>query len=177
MFTVTQLARQCGLSRTALLYYESIGLMAPPRRGGGNYRCYGEADLTRLKEIRAYRDAGLKLEDVRAILDSPRSGGAGVLKRRLLELDVEIGTLRAYQQAILKLLEQNAPGKGKKGKMITKEKWVSIMKAAGLTGEQMNGWHMEFERSAPEEHQEFLEFLHIDPEEIRAIREQCRKKL
>jgi MerR family transcriptional regulator, thiopeptide resistance regulator len=177
VFTVSQLARQCGLSRTTLLYYESIGLIAPPRRSGGNYRCYGQADLTRLKEIRAYRDAGLKLGDIRAILDRPKSGGAGVLRRRLLELDVEIGTLRAYQQAILKLLEQNAPGKGKKGKMITKEKWVSIMKASGLTSEQMNGWHTEFERSAPEEHQEFLEFLHIDPEEIRTIRDQCRKKL
>ncbi len=174
MLTVTQLARQCGLSRTALLYYESIGLIAPPRRSSGNYRCYGEADLTRVREIRAYRDAGLKLGDIRTILDRPK--GAGVLRRRLLELDVEIGTLRAYQQAILKLLEQNAPGKGKKAKMITKEKWVSIMKASGLTGEQMHGWHAEFERSAPEEHQEFLEFLHIDPEEIRTIREQCRKK-
>jgi DNA-binding transcriptional MerR regulator len=177
MFTVTQLARRCGLSRTALLYYESIGLIAPPRRSGGNYRCYGEADLTRLREICAYRDAGLKLGDIRAILDHPKSGVAGVLRRRLLELDFEIGTLRAYQQAILKLLEQKAPGKGKKGKMITKEKWVAIMKASGLTNEQMHGWHTEFERSAPEEHQEFLEFLHIDPEEIRTIRERCRKAL
>lgn len=68
MFTVTKLARQCGLSRTALLYYESIGLMPSPLRSGGNYRCYGEADLRRLLQIRAYRDAGLKLEDIRALL-------------------------------------------------------------------------------------------------------------
>ena len=175
---MTQLARQCGLSRTALLYYESIGLIAPPRRSSGNYRCYGEAELMRLREIRAYRDAGLKLGDIRALLDRHKSdGGARVLKRRLLELDGEIGTLRAYQQAILKLLEQNAPGRGKRGKMISKEKWVAVMKASGLTNEQMHGWHTEFERSAPEEHQEFLEFLHIDAEEIRSIREQCRKKL
>jgi DNA-binding transcriptional MerR regulator len=171
VFTVTQLARRCGLSRTALLYYESIGLMLPPRRSGGNYRCYGEPDLRRLKEIHACRDAGLKLEDIRAILDRPEGGGAGVLRRRLLELDGEICTLRAYQQAILKLLEQKVQGKGK---MITKEKWVSIMKACGFTNEQMHGWHAEFERSAPEEHQEFLEFLHIDPEEIRFIREKSR---
>jgi DNA-binding transcriptional MerR regulator len=30
MWTVTKLARQAGLSRTALLYYESIGLMRAP---------------------------------------------------------------------------------------------------------------------------------------------------
>jgi DNA-binding transcriptional MerR regulator len=48
MYTVTQLARRCGLSRTALLYYESIGLLLPARRTAGNYRCYGEQDLVRL---------------------------------------------------------------------------------------------------------------------------------
>ena len=47
------------MSRTALLYYESIGLMRPPERSAGNYRRYGERDLKRLLEIRAYRDAGL----------------------------------------------------------------------------------------------------------------------
>ena len=176
MFTVTKLARRCGVSRTALLYYESIGLMPPPQRSGGNYRCYGEADMRRLLQIRAYRDAGLKLEDIRAILDtaqdSPGADAYGVLRRRLLELDAEIGTLRAHQQAILKLLEHKAL---RKAKMITKEKWVSIMKACGFSPEQMNRWHAEFERSAPAEHQEFLEFLHIPAAEITTIREQSRK--
>ncbi len=176
MFTVTKLARRCSMSRTALLYYESIGLMPPPQRSGGNYRSYGEADLRRLLQIRAYRDAGLKLEDIRIILNtkSDRNGrdATGVLKRRLLELDAEITTLRSHQQAILKLLEHKALGKAK---MITKEKWVSIMKSCGFSGEQMNRWHAEFERSAPSEHQEFLEFLHIPAEEIRTIRENSRK--
>ena len=176
MFTVTKLARQCGMSRTALLYYESIGLMPPPQRSGGNYRSYGEADLRRLLQICAYRDAGLNLEDIRTILNtkSDRKGkdAAGVLKRRLLELDAEITTLRSHQQAILKLLEHKALGKAK---MITKEKWVSIMKSCGFTSEQMDRWHAEFERSAPAEHQEFLEFLHIPAAEIKTIREHSSK--
>jgi DNA-binding transcriptional MerR regulator len=176
MFTVTKLARQCGMSRTALLYYESIGLMPPPQRSDGNYRRYGQADLERLLQIRAYRDAGLSLEDIHTILNnkSDRNGrdAAGVLKRRMLELDAEIMTLRSHQQAILKLLEHKALGKAK---MITKEKWVSIMKSCGFTGEQMNRWHAEFERSAPSEHQEFLEFLHIPAAEIKTIRENSRK--
>src|SRR5215471_4287565 len=85
MFTVTKLARRCGMSRTALLYYESIGLMPPPLRSGGNYRSYSEADMRRLLQIRAYREAGLKLEDIRTILNtkSGRDGrdAAGVLKQ------------------------------------------------------------------------------------------------
>ena len=173
MFTVTQLARAAGMSRTALLYYESIGLMLPPRRTGGNYRAYAQADLDRLLQIRAYRNAGLTLEDIRAILTTkPRTSDARrVLERRLVELDAEIGALRAHQHAILQLLGSKALGGNQ---MITKEKWVSIMKGCGLTEVQMNRWHAEFERSAPEEHQEFLEFLHIPAAEIKTIRERSR---
>jgi DNA-binding transcriptional MerR regulator len=181
MLSVTKLARRCGVSRTALLYYESIGLMPPPTRTGGNYRCYSEADAERLSAIRAYRNAGLSLDDIRAILKTTgrgRDGGAagtasGVLKRRLVELDAEIEALRAHQHAILQLLGSRALGKAD---MITKEKWVSIMRGCGFTEEQMHRWHAEFERSAPAEHQEFLEFLHIAPAEIKTIRESSRAK-
>src|SRR6201993_3681010 len=116
MLSVTKLARRCGVSRTALLYYESIGLMPLPTRTGGNYRCYSEADVERLRAIRAYRNAGLKLEDIRAILavQSGRRRGndsrdaSGILKRRLVELDAEIEALRAHQHAILQLLGSKA---------------------------------------------------------------------
>jgi DNA-binding transcriptional MerR regulator len=175
MLTVTKLARRCGLSRTALLYYESIGLMPPPQRSSGNYRCYSESDAQRLTAISAYRNAGLTLENIRAILKtrSGRDGGAPeVLKRRLVELDVQIEALRTHQQAILQLLGNKAL---RKAEMITKEKWVSIMKSCGFSEDQMHRWHAEFERSAPEEHQEFLEFLHIPAEEINTIRETSRK--
>ena len=39
--TVTRLARACGLSRTTVLYYETMGLLKA-RRNSGNYRVYGE---------------------------------------------------------------------------------------------------------------------------------------
>jgi DNA-binding transcriptional MerR regulator len=171
MLTITKLARQCGLSRTTLLYYESIGLIPAPRRSNGNYRCYKKGDLERLLQIRAYRDAGLRPADVRAILDRPGGDATGVLHRRLLELDAEIGALRAHQQAILKLLQHKA---FRRMKMITKQKWVSIMQACGFSEDQMHRWHSEFERSAPSEHQEFPEFLHIPPGEIKTTREQSR---
>ena len=58
--------------------------------------------------------------------------------------------------------------------MVTKEKWISIMKAAGFTETDMNRWHAEFEHSAPAEHQEFLEFLHLPQDEIARIRELSR---
>src|SRR5215471_10684698 len=123
MFTVSKLARQCGLSRTALLYYESIGLLEPASRSAGNYRRYSEKELRRLQEVCAYRDAGLKLDDIRAILGRPRDEAAAVLRRRLLELNGEIETLRLHQRAILRLLQNRKSFT--RAKRMTKEKWVA----------------------------------------------------
>jgi len=58
---------------------------------------------------------------------------------------------------------------------MTKDKWVSIMKAAGFSEDDMQRWHREFERSAPEDHQEFLQYLHIASPEIQSIRDWSRK--
>ena len=56
--TVTRLAKSCNLSRSTVLYYESIGLLTRPRRSEGNYRVYTPKDVERLRQICSYRDAG-----------------------------------------------------------------------------------------------------------------------
>jgi DNA-binding transcriptional MerR regulator len=173
MWTVSQLAQRCGLSRSTLLYYESIGLLKPAARTSANYRRYGERDLARLERICAYRNAGLKLADIQAVLDRPASDAVGVLNRRLVELDAEIGRLRAHQRSILQLLKKTT-SLGRNMAM-TKEKWTSIMRNAGFSEEDMWRWHGEFERSAGEEHQKFLQYLHIADEEIRTIRERSQR--
>ena len=167
--TVTRLARACGVSRTTVLYYESIGLLKPVRRSAGNYRLYGDKDLERLRQVCFYREAGLKLGDIRSILDRAHGDAAAVLQRRFVELGVEIERLRDHQRSIARLLENS--NKLRRMRMVTKDKWVEVMRAAGFSEEQMRRWHMEFEKSAPEEHQEFLEFLHIPAEEVVRIRE------
>ena len=173
MFTVSKLADRCGLSRSTVLYYESVGLLAPAVRSASNYRRYGDKDLDRLRLICAYRSAGLKIEDIKAILDGPSHSAAGVLQRRLVELSGEIDRLRGHQRSILKLLgSKNA---FRRNEIMTKDKWVSIMRGAGFTDDDMRRWHAEFERSAPDDHQEFLQYLQISTDEIRSIREWSRK--
>lgn len=169
MLTVSKLARLCGLSRTTLLYYESIGLLSSVRRGAGRYRAYTEPDISRLRQICAWRNAGLKLEDIRTIVSParPESEISAVLKRRLMELETEIEAKRNQQKSILLLLRE-------KETHMTKEKWTSIMSAAGLSDEDMRRWHGEFERAAPEDHREFLGYLHIPEAEIETIRQRSR---
>jgi DNA-binding transcriptional MerR regulator len=173
MLSVSQIARQLGLSRTTILYYESCGLLKPARRSAANYRFYDEKEKRILEQICLYRSVGLSVRDIRLMLTAPESESASVLKRRLRELDTEINQLRGHQLEILRLLRSKSFLR--RTKNMTKEKWVSIMKSAGFQEADMRRWHREFERSAPEEHQEFLQYLHIPAEEIRSIREWSRK--
>jgi MerR family transcriptional regulator, thiopeptide resistance regulator len=171
--TVTRLARACHLARSTVLYYESIGLLKRPRRSTGNYRLYSDADLDRLRQICAYRNSGLTLADIRSVLDAPQTASAAaVLRRRLVELGNAIQQLRDHQQAIARLLQSSVFPR--RIPMVTKEKWTAVMRSAGFTEDDMHRWHAEFEKSAPGEHQEFLEFLHIPSAEIGKIRDWSR---
>jgi DNA-binding transcriptional MerR regulator len=173
MMTVSMLARQCGLSRTTLLYYESQGLLRRPPRTAGNYRAYADQDVQRIQHIGLLRKVGLSVAEIRSLLDRPGGGAAAILEHRLVTIDAEIEHLRGHQRDILRLLKRS--GSFRRSQMITKDKWVSIMKAAGFSEEEMNRWHVEFEKNAPQEHQEFLEFLHIGKDEIAKIREWSKK--
>ena len=90
-----------------------------------------------------------------------------ILRNHLNELGKEISHLKKQQKAIVallqepKLLEEN---------MVTKDRWVEIMKAAGFDEAAMVTWHQKFEEMEPNEHQMFLESLGINPEEIEQIR-------
>lgn len=172
MVSVTQLARCCGLSRSTVLYYESIGLLRPAGRSESRYRRYGEREIARLRQICVYRDAGLKLADIRALLDRGGNDATAVLQRRLGEIGKEIERLRDHQRSILALLQNKS--KFRRLDDMTKDKWVSIMRASGFSDDDMRRWHAEFEKSAPEDHEQFLAYLNIPAEEIARIREWSR---
>ncbi|MBM3812945.1 MAG: MerR family transcriptional regulator [Acidimicrobiia bacterium] len=97
MLSVSRLAHACGLSRSTVLYYESIGLLRPSSRSPAGYRRYGPSELDRLRSLCAYRGAGLKIRDIAEILSRPSNDAAGVLHRRLLEIADEINKLREHQ--------------------------------------------------------------------------------
>lgn len=168
MLSVSQIAKRYRLSRTAILYYEKCGLLKPALRTGANYRAYGDREAKILEQICLYRSAGVSVRDIGLMLSAPQSKITILLRRRLQEVEQEITKLRAHQLLILKLLRGN---RIRRTKNMTKEKWVSIMKAAGFSDADMHRWHRAFERSSPEEHEEFLKYLRIPPPEIRSIRQ------
>lgn len=175
MLTIGRLARRFGLSRSTLLYYDSIGLLRPSARGPSNYRLYSDAEVKRMERIEVFRRAGLPLADVARLLDADADTDEprGVLEDRLRVLDEEIGRLRSQQRMIAGLLRM--PSLPRNVRSLDKAGWVAILRAAGLDEPAMRRWHVEFERLSPGAHQDFLESLGIEPAEIERIRRWSRE--
>jgi hypothetical protein len=53
---------------------------------------------------------------------------------------------------------------------VTVEQWVELFRAIGLSDADMSKWHHLFEAKYPEAHQRFLEWLGMDAERIRKVR-------
>jgi DNA-binding transcriptional MerR regulator len=173
MLTVSQLARRFGLSRSTLLYYDSIGLLSPAARSRANYRLYSPREVERMELIDLYRKAGLPLADIARVIGSEQGALTELLEARMRALNGEIQGLRRQQQMVIELLRSRVHRRG--ARCLDKEGWVAILRATGLEDEDMERWHAEFERLSPEAHQDFLESLGLKAAEITRMRSRYRR--
>ena len=161
MYLIRQLATKYNLTRTALLHYDSIGLLTPSARTEAGYRLYSAEDEKRLQKILLYRSMGMSLDDIQELLKDDESKLANALLIRLGELNQEIADLKNRQQNIMV--------------MFRKVKNVEeFLKREGnddhirlLDGIHPLEWHELFEAVSPNLHQEFLEILDLIPEELK----------
>jgi MerR family transcriptional regulator, thiopeptide resistance regulator len=167
--TISLLAHKHGLSRSTLLYYDRIGLLRPAGRMTGGYRRYTARDDERLRTICLYRRTGLPLAEIARILDRPRKDLAAVLERQLYEVVAQMEGLRERQRLIVQLLRNKRLLD--RMSITDKDSWVRLLQACGFGDADLVRWHREFERTDPQHHQRFLEYIKIPPDEIRRIRE------
>lgn len=170
--TIGQLAKHSGLSRSTLLYYDSIGLLKPSGRSSANYRRYTKKDADRLEMICLYRQMGLSMASIGEILKSPKSSAREILEKRLLMLAKEISRLRDQQHMIIRMLGDRSLRK--RIPVLDKEGWIALLRSCGLDDQAMSKWHQEFEKFSPVLHQEFLEGLGIPGKEIDLIRQRSK---
>lgn len=81
LYTVGEVAERFSLTVRTLRHWEAQGLLAPTARSWSNYRLYSAEDCARVQRIVIYRATGMKLIDIKSLLDS---GGTAVehLKRQ-----------------------------------------------------------------------------------------------
>lgn len=69
LYTVGEVAERFSLTVRALRHWEAQGLLAPTARSWSNYRLYSREDCVRVQRIVVYRATGMKLMDIKALLD------------------------------------------------------------------------------------------------------------
>jgi len=166
--SVSKVAERFGISRSTLLYYESINLFKPSVRNKAGYRLYNDTDMERLQKIMLFREAGVPLAEISNLLNAANLDVTAILLKRMGELNKEIEVIKAQQDIIIKLLENSVLYKNLKS--IDDNTWQTILNMAGIKREKSDEWHTEFEKHSPLQHQLFLELLGFDKEEIRDLR-------
>ncbi|MFC3885717.1 MerR family transcriptional regulator [Bacillus songklensis] len=67
---IDDIAKETGLTKRTIRYYEQIGLLSPPQRSEGGARLYTEQDIERLKKIIQARDVlGFSLQDLKDYIE------------------------------------------------------------------------------------------------------------
>ncbi|UUZ49057.1 hypothetical protein LP420_00580 [Massilia sp. B-10] len=164
-YTIGQLASACAVSRTALLYYEKsacwcLGLRAALRATGATARPNWHA----CARLLAYRDAGLPLQTIKALLDGgDQSAAAMPTAGRHLR---DMAQLRAQQTVLASLVTGGAAAL----MAMDKESWSALFRAAGMDEAAMRNWHRLFEQNNPAAHEAFLRSLGLDSAEVARIR-------
>ena len=101
-FTIGELAREFGITTRAIRFYEDCGLLEPAR--SGRNRVYSARDRTRLRLTLRGKRLGLKLAEVKELVDmyeTKRDTGPqlrrflGVLARHRAQLEQRLGDLQA----------------------------------------------------------------------------------
>ena len=107
-FTIGELAREFGVTTRAIRFYEDCGLLEPAR--SGRNRVYSARDRTRLRLTLRGKRLGLKLAEVKELVDmyeSKRDTGPqlrrflGVLDRHRQQLEQRLGDLQATLAEVL----------------------------------------------------------------------------
>jgi DNA-binding transcriptional MerR regulator len=94
--SITELARDLGVTARTIRFYEDKGLIAPRRAGAT--RVYTQRDRARMVLILRGKRLGFSLRDIKDYLDLYRQDATGAAQLRLLLRGVADRTLRLEQQ-------------------------------------------------------------------------------
>lgn len=112
--TVSKLAAEVGVRPDTVRYYEKAGLLPEPRRSESGYRAYDEGTVDRLRFIKGVQAFGLRLREVRELLDILDQGACpcghteALVNRRVAEISDEIERLGRVRQELVTLADRLA---------------------------------------------------------------------
>lgn len=109
--TIGQLAKRAGLTVRTLHHYDHIGLLIPTLRTENGFRLYNREDVIRLQRIKALKQFGCSLAEIRSFLDEPQASLANLINRQIAFLDRRIESAKILRSRLCHLNEQMTRGK------------------------------------------------------------------
>ena len=109
---IGDLAKHVGVTPDTIRYYEREGLLPPAERTPSGYRDYGPEVLDDLRFIKKAQALGLKLSDVREVLEISSGGKPpcehvrATVSGRLAEVEERLRELRALRATLRDTLER-----------------------------------------------------------------------
>ncbi|MCR6105680.1 MerR family transcriptional regulator [Salipaludibacillus agaradhaerens] len=85
-YTIKKLSTLAGVTTRTLRYYDEIGLLKPARTNPSGYRLYEQAEVDKLQQILFYKELGMELERIIAILNDPTFDATHALKEHRVKL-------------------------------------------------------------------------------------------
>ena len=107
LLTIGRLAEAAGVPTSTVRYYEREDILRPAGRSGSNYRLYSQADVERLRFIRAAQATGFTLQDVVELLrPAPCGRVQGLIEHRLETVSQRMRELRHVERVLRRSLEE-----------------------------------------------------------------------
>ncbi len=109
---IGELAKTAGVTPDTIRYYEREGLLPPPERTPSGYRDYGPGVMEDILFIKKAQALGLKLSDVREVLEISSGGKPpcehvrATVSARLVEVEERLRDLRALRATLRETLER-----------------------------------------------------------------------
>ena len=120
--TVGQVATRLGVTVRALHHWDEIGLARPSAHTAAGYRLYTADDVERLQRIVVYRETGLGLDAVRAVLDGPTTDVPAALRAQRAEVAARAERLRQLGVGLDRMIEAH-----ERGLLLTAEQQAAIL--------------------------------------------------
>jgi len=111
--TTGDLAKACETTVRTVRFYEEAGVLCPETRSEGGHRLFGDNDLAKLQLIMDLREAGVSLNDIKALFELKRSCASAeeasacmskVLEKQIEEMQRKIATLRRLREELASTL-------------------------------------------------------------------------
>jgi MerR family transcriptional regulator, thiopeptide resistance regulator len=119
--TVGQVATRLGVTVRALHHWDEIGLARPSLRTAAGYRLYTAGDLERLYRVVVYREIGLGLAGIRAIVDDATADVTAALRAQRAQVAARIERLQHLGAGLDRMIDAH-----ERGPLLTGEQQAAI---------------------------------------------------